>query len=315
MIARNTKTEARIYKKTMSYKKQEYITSYLMIGMGLLGFLVFILYPNIWALSKSLYYYSGINSQTRFVGMENFLSAFTKDATYWKAWITTIKFTVMKLPIELPLALLLAVFLTKKLKGNGFFRALYYMPCVISVAIVGVIFTNLFDYFGFINAWLLKLHIISEEIDWFGNSSTALWALVIGSVWNSFGVNVVYFISALSNVPEDIYEAAALDGASKPVMFFKMTLPMIAPVLQTILLLSITATLKVGDYILVTTNGAPGGDTHTVMSYMVSKFVPGFAGGSVNIGYGCALSLITSIILALVALGYSKLSEKMQNIY
>ena len=66
---------------------------------------------------------------------------------------------------------------------------------------------------------------------------------------------------------------------------------------------------------MVTTNGAPGGDTHTVMSYMVSKFVPGFAGGSVNIGYGCALSLITSIILALVALGYSKLSEKMQNIY
>lgn len=294
-------------------KTKMYIQGYAMIAPQIIGFLVFSLYPILWAAHKAFYFYTGAPSQTRLVGLDNFIKIFTTDTTYWNTWITTIKFTIMKMPIELTLAMILAIILTKKLKGKGFFRALYYMPSVISIAIVGLIVTSMFDYFGFINGWLMKVGLIKHEIEWFANPGSALLALVIGSVWSTFGVNVMYFIAAMSNVPEELYESAKLDGASAKTIFFKITLPSIMPVFATIILLSLNGTLHVSDYILVTTNGAPGGATFSVMSYIVSKFVPGFAEGVVNIGYGCAISVVTSIIMMLIAIGYSKLSNKLQS--
>ena len=288
---------------------------YGVLSTQIIGFFVFTLYPMLWAAKKALYYYDGLKTTEKFVGLSNFVAAFTTDTTYWKTWLFTLKFALMKMPLELGFAMILALMLYKDLKGRGFFRAMFYLPNVISIAIVGVIFTNLFDYFGFINAWLVKLNIVKENVEWFAQPLTAQWALVLGSVWCTFGVNVLYFIAALNNVPEELYESAKLDGANAVTIFFKITLPLMAPVLQTILLLSLNGTLQTSDYILVTTNGAPGGETFTVMSYLVSKFVPGFAEITVNIGYGCALSIITSIIMCLIAVGYTKVSAKLQNLY
>ena len=205
--------------------------------------------------------------------------------------------------------------INRKLKGKGFFRTMYYMPCIIGAAIIGVMLTNLFDYFGFINAVLMKFGLIKEPIGWFSETKTAMMALVIGSVWNSFGINVLYFMAAMSNIPESLYESADLDGASGWVRFWKITLPMMAPVLQVILLLSINGTVHTCDYILTTTNGGPGGSTYTVMAYQVGKFVPGFADAVVNIGYGCAMAIVTSMIMVIVATIYLKLSKKMQSVY
>ena len=130
-----------------------------------------------------------------------------------------------------------------------------------------------------------------------------------------FGINVLYFMAALNNIPEELYEAASIDGASAWTQFRKITVPMMGPVLQTILLLSINGTLYTNDYIIATTNGGPGGDTYTVMSYMVGKFVPGFASVGANIGYGCCLAVITAIIMGCIAIVYNKLSKKLSNIY
>lgn len=116
-------------------------------------------------------------------------------------------------------------------------------------------------------------------------------------------------------MPEDLYEAAEIDGAGKVRKFFKITIPMIAPIFQTILLLAINGTLQTGEIIILMTNGAPAGLTHTAASYIISKFVPGFAESGVNIGYGCALSIINSCIFGTVAIVYSKLTSKLQNLY
>ena len=121
---------------------------YAMLLTQIIGFFVFTLYPLLWAAHKAWHYYDGIGANTRFIGWENFIRIFTEDATYWSTWISTFKFALMKMPIELPLALFLAVLLNKKLKGSGFYRTMYFMPCVISVAIIGLIFGNMFDYFG-----------------------------------------------------------------------------------------------------------------------------------------------------------------------
>lgn len=288
---------------------------YGILSTQIIGFLLFSLYPMLWAVHKAFFYYDGTPSVTRFVGLDNFIKIFTTDTSYWKAWLNTFLFAIGKLPIELPLAMIIAVFLKTKLKGSGFFRTMYYLPCVIGAAIVGLIVTNMFDYFGFINAWLMKFGIIKENIAWFSNARTAWAALIIGAVWNTFGTNVLYFLAAMSNIPEDLYEYANIEGASAWQTFRKITLPMMAPVLQTILLLSLNGTLHTSDYILTTTNGGPAGSTYTVMAYQVGKFVPGFAESNVNIGYGCAIAMITSIGMILIALLYSKLSKRMQNVY
>lgn len=299
----------------MSAKRQKTVACYGLLSTQIIGFFVFSLYPILWAIHKAFFYYNGTPSFTKFVGIDNFITLFTQDATYWKTWLNTLLFTLGKLPIELSLAMLIALCLRNKLKGAGFFRAMYYLPCVISVAIVGLIFTNLFDYFGFINAWMMRLGMIKEPIEWFSKYPTAMTALITGAVWNTFGTNVLYFLAAMANIPEELYECALLDGAPKWTVFRKITLPMMAPVLQTILLLAINGTIQTSDYILVTTNGAPSGSTYTVMSYVVGKFVPGFADAGVNIGYGCAMAFVTSVMMVFIALGYSKLSKKMQNIY
>ena len=288
---------------------------YLILTPALIGFLVFSLYPMLWAAQKAFYYYNGVPSETHFTGVENFIKIFTTDETYWLAWKNTFIFTIGKLPLELPLAMLIAVCLQRKLRGTGFFRTVYFMPCIIGAAIIGVMLTNMFDYFGFINAWLIKAGLIEEPIAWFSDSKMAMTALVIGSVWNTFGTNVLYFMAAMSNIDESLYESAVLDGAGAWTKFRKITLPMMGPVLQVILLLSINGTVHTRDYILTTTNGGPAGSTYTVMAYQVGKFVPGFAETGVNIGYGCAMSIVTSALMIIIALLYMKLSKKMQDVY
>lgn len=298
----------------IKYNFTEVWQSYLLLTLPLIGFFVLNLYPILWSIRWAFYNYQGVSKYAAFVGLNNFKTAF-HDNAYWSTWVTTLEFALFKLPLELPLAMILAVFLNKQLKGSGFYRSVYFMPAIISLAIVGLIFTNMFDYFGVINGLLMKFGIIEESIDWFANKYSALAVLALGSTWCSFGTNVLYFLAALQNVDESIYEAAYIDGAGKFTVFFKFTLPLIAPVLQTILLLSINGTLHTSDYILATTNGAPGGSTYTVLSYMYGQFVPGFASGYPPIGYGCALGVITAVLMASIAAIYNKLSSKLANMY
>lgn len=287
---------------------------YLLISLQIIGFFVFTIYPIIWAISKSWFYYNGNDMDTSFVGWENFIIAF-RDARYWSTWAYTFKFAFYKIGIEIPLALILAVLISRGRKGSNLFRSICYLPHIISTAIVGVMISNMFDYFGILNNIFTTLGIIDKPVEWFASQSAATIVLVSGSTWCTFGINVLYFCAALSNVPKDLYESADIDGAGKIRQFFSITIPMIAPVVSTILLLSINGTLHVGEYILVTTGGGPAGSTNTVGSYLINSYVPGFASTTVNIGYGCALSLITTIIYSTIAVIYTKSTKKLQNIY
>ena len=295
-----------------SKKAQEEITCYLMLATQIIGFILLSAYPIIWTFRWAWYSYQGVASEARFIGCQNFINMFIRDFTYWKVWLNTLIFTFCKIPIELPIAMILALLLNQKLKATGFFRTMYYLPNVVSIVIGGLIFSNMFSYWGYINNILLKLGWISKEIDWFSNRWTATVVLVLSGVWNTFGVNVMYFLAALANVPEELYECARLDGASAWTVFRKVTLPMITPVFKIILLMSIVGTLGVNEHVLVLTNGAPQGQTFTVMSYLTKQFVPGFASTTTpNLGYGCAMSIVTTILFAFIAFVYNGFSKRM----
>ena len=307
-------------KKTSIYltnreKRSEAIAGFIMIAIPLIGFLVLKIYPILWTFRWSFFSYNGIASLTRFIGLDNFKKVFS-DGVYWRTWITTLEFVFCKMPFEIALAMFLAILLNKELKGSGLYRALYYLPSIISSVVTGIIFTSIFTYDGVMNTFLTNIGLIKEPLDWFSKKWTALGMLSAGGVWMGFGINVLYFSAALANVSQEIHESAQIDGANSVIRFFKITLPMIAPVFSIVVLLSLLANLSANEFIISFTGGAPAGQTQTVMSYLTTKFVPGFAEDSTPpLGYGCTLSLITTLLFALLAVAYNKINKKISNMY
>ena len=315
MADNKNKTEKKKFR--LSSRNKRTLWCYAILSTQIIGLVVFVLYPTLWAWGKAFYYDVDVPSQLRFVGLDNFKRIFTTDRTYWQSWWTTFIFTIGKMPFELPIAMLLAVCLTRKsIKAKGFFRAIYYLPAVISSAIIGLIMSSMFDYFGVVNKWLIDLGILEKPLNWFGDTGSAMAMLVIMSTWASFGTNVLYFMGALNNVPTDVIESATIDGATPWQIFINVKLPIMAPVLQTVILLALNGTLHTGEFILATTNGAPYGSTYTVMAYQVGKYVKGFGASQVvDLGYGAAVCVLTSIFMMIIAFGYNKLTKKLQNIY
>lgn len=295
------------------WNKKEVAACYMLLALPIIGFFVFTLYPFFWAGKISFFSYDGIDSHTAWVGWQNFKDAICNSG-YWKAWRVNLIFFIIKMPIEMLLAFVTANLLMAKTKLSGFYRSVYFLPAIVSAAIVGLIFSNLFDYFGVINTYLVKFGIIKEPINWHANTGTAIFMVIITTLWQSFGINVLYFLAALSNVSKDVMESAELDGAGTFTQLFKIKLPMILPMLQVMLLLGLNGILQLNDLVLVLTNGAPGGTTYTISAYLTSRIVPGFA-KTADIGYAAAMSIITSIIFCIIGISFNRLSTKIKERY
>jgi ABC-type sugar transport system permease subunit len=282
-----------------------------MIAPMVAGFIIFTYIPIIYILRFAFFNYNGIR-QPRFIGIVNFIRLFARDGEFWMSLANTFILSFGKLAVEIPLALFLAILLNKKLKGTGFFRVTLFLPAIISTAIIGLVFSLMFAaYDGVINGILRDIHLIRNNINWFGNKWTALTVLGIASVWQNVGINMIFFLVALQRIPAELYECASLDGASPWRKFLNVTLPMIGPMFQIILLNAIIGSLKVADLILASTNGQPGGTTEVVMTY-VFKYFFGYSGRTIEIGYASAMSVITGLVLAGVSVVYLKSTSKMK---
>jgi raffinose/stachyose/melibiose transport system permease protein len=281
-----------------------------------IGFLVFTIYPILWVIRWAWFDYGGYGKPF-FVGIDNFARAFTRDPGFWSAMVNTLYLAAAKLILEMPLAIILAFFVNKRVKGSSLFRIIYFLPTIFSIAVIGMIFSILFSaYNGIINAVLVHFNIIKVNINWFGTRWLALTVMLLVSLWSTFGLNMVYFLMGLQNIPNELYECSMLDGASGPRQFFSITLPLLAPVMQIVFMLSLLGTMRLADLVLVMTNGQPGGSTEVVMTYIFKFFFQyGEAGKRNQYGYGSALSIITAVILAIITVVYLKQSKKMKEMY
>ncbi len=280
-----------------------------------IGFLLFVLYPIIWVIRWAWFNYDGY-TEPIYIGFENFVRAFSRDPAFWASLKNTLFIAVVKLVIEIPLAMVLATFLTSKIRGSTVFRVSYFLPSVLSVAVVGLIFSIMFSsYNGIVNALLRALGFIKKNINFLGKRDNAFFVIILVSLWTSFGLNMIYFIMGYQNIPKDLYECASIDGANAVQQFFHITVPLVAPVLQLVIMLSFLGTLRMTDLILVLTNGAPGGSTEVVMTYIFKYFFQyGEAQSRTQFGYASSLAVITAIILAVVTLIYLRLSKRMKQI-
>ena len=292
------------------------IQEILMITPMTIGFLLFSVYPIIWVLRWSFFKYNGY-SEPVFVGLGNFIRVFSRDPAYWNSLKNTFLIAGMKMIFEIPRALVLAVLLNNKIKGSSFFRVVFFLPSVFSIAVVGLIFSILFGaYNGIVNAILKNIGLITQNISWFSDKGHAMFVIILVSLWTTFGLNMIYFLMGLQNISKSLYECASIDGANEVQQFFYITMPLVAPILQLVLMLSVLGTMKMTDLILVLTNGAPGGSTEVVMTYIFKYFFSygESAAMEVQFGYASSMAVVTAVILGIVTLIYLKVSKKMQEV-
>lgn len=314
MSTLNVKKKKTLKERFVKAKNDGSVTAGLMSLPSIFLLIVVSIYPFTWIARYMFYEYNGFTSY--FVGFENFRRAF-RDEIYWNSVIHTFEYATLKLIFILPLALLLAVLLTKGFKGNRILQGIYFLPTVISAAIYSLIFYFIFaSYNGVLNGMLEIIGIIDRPIDWLGNPDTAMNALVVVAVWGGFGNYMILFISGLSSISEDVYESARIDGAGRITMFFKITLPLLGPMLKVILMLAITTALKDYESILVLTGGGPNHRTSVMFSYIYTLcFGSDSVGTQVQIGYGAVLSIISAVIIAVITVIYLRVSKKLDDIY
>ncbi|MEK3720690.1 carbohydrate ABC transporter permease [Paenibacillus sp. FSL H8-0034] len=292
-------------------KRVSLFNSYIFIFPSLFLTLALGIYPIVWALRYMFYDYQGFGIP-RFVGLDNF-SRLLRDQEFWHSVYNTFVYAGGKIILVLPISLLLAVILNRGLKGKGLFRAIYFMPTIISASVMSIVFFTIFNsYNGVLNQFLIKYGIISQSIDWLG-PQYAMLTVIITAVWGGIGNYMLLFIAGLQGIPEDVYESASLDGANAAQKFWYITLPMLGTVLQMIIMLAIITALKGYESIMVLTEGGPFGKTEVMYLYVYKQFFPVSASTATvqQIGYGSAVGFTTALIVGFITIIYFYMSKRL----
>ncbi|MNO45345.1 sn-glycerol-3-phosphate transport system permease protein UgpA [compost metagenome] len=219
-------------------------------------------YPFIMTIRYSLTKWNGISKHPKFVGLDNFKQIFLGDANFTNAAWFTIKYAILYIVLVNVLAILLALLLDMKLKTTPWLRAAFFIPYILSLVIVGFIwkfiFMQGFESLGASTGWGIF------SLSWLGNPNLAFISILLVSIWQSVGFYMVIYIAGLQSVPDDLKEAATVDGAGPFRRFFNITLPLLAPSITISVFMALTNSIKVFDVILSLTGGGPGGTTYSV---------------------------------------------------
>jgi multiple sugar transport system permease protein len=278
-------------------RENEHITGYVFSAPFVLGFLIFTLYP----ILSSLYYsFTNYNlmEAPRWLGLGNYERLFLEDDKIGKSFQVTFTYVFASVPLRLIFALFVAMILNTATKVVGLYRSAFYLPSLIGGSVaVAIMWQQIFGDKGLVNS-ALSLFGIHSTTSWIGNPSTALWTLIALSIWQ-FGSSMIIFLAGLKNIPRDYYEAASVDGANAVHRFFKITLPMLSPIiLFNLTLQTISAFLTFTPaYIISRGEGGPLDQTLLYSLYLYRKAFSHF-----EMGYASALAWIMLIIVGVLTL-------------
>ncbi|MFC4618975.1 carbohydrate ABC transporter permease [Camelliibacillus cellulosilyticus] len=261
-------------------------------------FIIYVLFT-VWPIFKGLqmsFYDWSIIKKIRFVGWDNYVRM-VHDADFWASlWHTTL-FVILSTPTMLILALALALLANRKSKWRTFLRGAYFIPTILSVSVISYIAIFMLQpYSGFLNSALHLIGIQAEPF-WMANPHLA-WLSIVGvTLWWTVGFNMVLFLAALQDIPEYLYEAARIDGASRSQLFWHITFPQLLPIGRVILLLQVLASYKVFAQIMLITGGGPGTDTRPIIQYIYQTGFHKF-----NLGYAATMSYALFVILLILSI-------------
>lgn len=274
--------------------REAQITGWLFISPMLLGFTLLLLFPMGLALYMSFTDWPLLGDH-KFVGIENYQHIMS-DSLFWKVLTNTVYFTVGLVPLNIILALLLALLLSKNLRGIGLFRTAIFVPVMTSLIVWSIVWKYMFATdSGLINQLLMLLNIKGPA--WLYDTDLAMPAVIVTSVLKNVGLNMVLFIAALQQVPRSLYEAATLDGAGKTKSFFNVTLPMITPTVFLTVVMTVIGSLKVFGQIFVMTQGGPSNSTKVLVYYIWEKAFKLF-----QLGYASSLAFVLFFVVLVLTL-------------
>lgn len=271
--------------------------------LGLPAFLIYTIFFIVPIITAFFYSFTDWNldrmNDPKFLGLRNFINLFQDEIFLRSVW-NTVLFAFSTTILKTIAGLLLALLLVQKFRGNSIFRTLFYLPCVLSCMVVGLLFTGILKQDGLINHLLAAIGREDLARDWLGSYGTAMFWLIVIEVWMWAGFTMFLFISGLQSISREYYESAKIDGASGWVSFRKITLPLLAPSFTVVITLNITGGLKVFDLVYSLTGGGPGFDTQVLSTYTYRAFGMGLLGKS------SASALILSVFIVAVTIVLNK---------
>lgn len=295
-----------IYKRKKRFFNSNRLTAYAFLLPNILGFLMFTLIPVIVAFILCFVKWDFANPMV-FYGLKNFIKLF-KDDGFQIALFNTLYFTITSVPLTIVISLFCAMLLHQKLKGRTIFRTIFFFPYIASMIAVAVVWNMLYHpTMGPINH-ILKMIGISNPPEWTSSVVWAMPAIIIMSVWKQIGYYLIIYLAGLNNIPDQLYEAATIDGATFWQKFKYITLPLLTPVTFFVSILLIINSTKVFDQIRIMTDGGPGRASYVLVYYIYYQAFQYF-----KFGYASAVAFVLFFIVLIFTIIQFKVEDKWVN--
>lgn len=283
--------------------KKSWIAYLYILPMIVLSF-VLVYYCIIDTVVVSFTDWDGMTDVFHFVALKNYIKMF-KDHVFWTSVVNNLIFFVGTVFIQALLGFVLAVLLKKKLPGSNVFKAIYFMPIAMATSIITAIFRIIMDPTnGALNQFLRAIHLNGFAVNWLGDPKIALVSVIIVNIFQWMGFSMITYYAGLMSLPDDVYEAAKIDGAGFWRTTFSVTLPMLKGTTNVLIILGIVGSLKTFDIVKLLTGGGPGRSTTVMNTYLYEKAFKDFnAGGAASIGVAI---LIIALVMSFLQVKFGK---------
>jgi ABC-type sugar transport system permease subunit len=290
----------------MNRKKLEALQGWSFISPALIVISIFVIGSIIFTIYISFHRVNLFTGYYEFIGLDNYKRLFN-DTKVLIAFKNTLSFVAVVVPIQTFLAMVMASVLNAKIKGVKVFRIAYFLPTLTSSAALTMIFMFLFSLYGPINQIALQLNIINEPINFLNDAKVALKVIMSMNIWSTVPFFMVIYLAALQEVPEAIYEAARVDGATNVQQFFKITIPQLKPITTFVLLMGIIGTFQMFDQAYIFSNGS-GGPENSTLTVALLSYRYAFGQNS-TMGFAAAIALVLALLILVVSLIAQKLNK------
>ena len=278
-------------KKGTSQARNEFIWGWLFILPTMIGLIILNIIPIFQTIYQSFFKAGDFGRNNIFVGLENYITLF-KDTEVWQSVLNTFKYAIVEVPFSIAIALVLAVFLNRKIAGRAAYRTIFFLPMVAAPAAIAMVWRWLFNSeFGLLN------HMFGVSVEWISNPSIAVFSIAVIGIWSIIGYNMVLFLAGLQEIPRDYYEAADIDGASGVRQFFNITIPLLSPTIFFVTITRVIGGLQVFDLIFMVmdkNNPALYKTQSIVYLFYQNSFVEN------NKGYGSTIVVLLIVIIMII---------------
>ncbi len=278
---------------------------FLLPALFVLGITVFWPALRAFYLSFTTYGYD-LTAAPTWVGLDNF-QRLLRDAVFWQTLKNTLIYLICAVPILVIAPLGLAILVNQKLRGMRWFRVAYYVPVVISMVVAGIAWRWLYAETGLLNQILRWLGFSEAGIPWLTSPNLALFSVIVVTIWKGLGYYMVIYLAGLQSIPDDLYEAASIDGSDGWRRHWDITLPLMRPYLFLVAVISAISATKVFEEVYIMTRGGPLNSSKTIVYYVYEQ---AFDPQNFDISYGCTIGLVLFLVILLLSLVRLVLSGK-----